>query len=401
MFLLSTPSFFVGIDWASRAHDLCLLSEHKPRTLHTEHSPAGFARILSWLRQSGALPEDTAIALERPDHPLVDMLLEHGYAVFSINPKQADRFRDRHSPSGAKDDRRDAFVLADALRTDLHKFTPCPSLSPEAIALRHASRRHAALQEDLGRLTNRLWQHLQDLAPQLLTLSSGAHDPFFWDLLLARFGSGSPRSLRPRVTRILAQHRIRRVSPDAALALLSLPPLPIPPARHAALVADILALLPILAATHQQLSTARLELRRLTTAAGDDARIIDSLPGADLLVTATILAEAGPLLASPDAALLRARSGTAPVTRRSGTSLAVSMRRACQPRLRDAFFDMARTAVVHDPWAKHLFRTMRARGLGYHRALRGVADRLVVCLVALLRNRCLYDPSKRANCFPA
>ena len=34
----------------------------------------------------------------------------------TLNPKQLDRFRDRFSPAGAKDDRRDARTLGDALR---------------------------------------------------------------------------------------------------------------------------------------------------------------------------------------------------------------------------------------------------------------------------------------------
>ena len=38
--------------------------------------------------------------------------MERGFTVHSINPKQLDRFRDRISPAGAKDDRRDARVLA-------------------------------------------------------------------------------------------------------------------------------------------------------------------------------------------------------------------------------------------------------------------------------------------------
>ena len=40
--------------------------------------------------------------------------MDRGFAVYSINPKQLDRFRDRFSPAGAKDDSRDARVLADA-----------------------------------------------------------------------------------------------------------------------------------------------------------------------------------------------------------------------------------------------------------------------------------------------
>ena len=47
--------------------------------------------------------------------------MERSFAVHSINPKQLDRSRDRHSPAGAKDDRRDARVLASALRNDHHR----------------------------------------------------------------------------------------------------------------------------------------------------------------------------------------------------------------------------------------------------------------------------------------
>ena len=42
--------------------------------------------------------------------------------VYSVNPKQLDRFRDRFCVSGAKDDRKDALVLASALRTDRRRF---------------------------------------------------------------------------------------------------------------------------------------------------------------------------------------------------------------------------------------------------------------------------------------
>ena len=58
------------------------------------------------------------VAIEVPHGPVVESLLAADFAVHSINPRQLDRFRDRFSPSGCKDDRRDAEVLADSLRTD-------------------------------------------------------------------------------------------------------------------------------------------------------------------------------------------------------------------------------------------------------------------------------------------
>ncbi len=52
-----------------------------------------------------------------PRGAVIDALFERGFAVFAINPKQLDRCRDRYTAAGAKDDRRDAWVLADVLRT--------------------------------------------------------------------------------------------------------------------------------------------------------------------------------------------------------------------------------------------------------------------------------------------
>ena len=40
--------------------------------------------------------------------------MERGFKVHAINPKQMDRFRDRFTLAGAKDDSRDAEVMASA-----------------------------------------------------------------------------------------------------------------------------------------------------------------------------------------------------------------------------------------------------------------------------------------------
>jgi hypothetical protein len=76
--------------------------------------------------------------------------------VFSINPKQLDRFRDRFSVAGAKDDRRDAFVLAHCLRTDGPLFRPLRTDDPRLVRLRELSRGEDALRGDLRRQSNQL-----------------------------------------------------------------------------------------------------------------------------------------------------------------------------------------------------------------------------------------------------
>ena len=123
--------------------------------MHTErrsasaasHSGLGMLEFCDFLQalthgEASAL----AVAIEVPHGPIVEALLEHNYAVFSINPKQLDRFRDRHTVAGAKDDRRDALVAADSLRTDQHCFRRVRPDHPDLIRLRELSR----TEENLG-----------------------------------------------------------------------------------------------------------------------------------------------------------------------------------------------------------------------------------------------------------
>ena len=63
-----------------------------------------------------------AVGIEVPHGPVVETLIDRGFVGHAINPKQLDRLRDRHSVAGAKDDRRDAYVVGDGVRTDRRLF---------------------------------------------------------------------------------------------------------------------------------------------------------------------------------------------------------------------------------------------------------------------------------------
>src|SRR5690554_336195 len=88
---------------------------------------------------------------------------------------------------------------------------------------------------------------------------------------------------------------------------------------------------------------------------------------------------------------LRRYAGPAPVTRRSGKGLVVMMRRGCNARLRNALYHMARVSVTCDPAARAYYASVRARGHRHGRALRSVADRWIRILMAMLRDRTLYN----------
>jgi hypothetical protein len=106
--------WFVGIDWGSQTHQVCVLDRdrHRVGERSVEHEGGALAECAAWLTHLAAGEvHRVAVAIEVPRGAIVELLVERGFHVFAINPKQLDRFRDRHTVAGAKDDRRDAFVL--------------------------------------------------------------------------------------------------------------------------------------------------------------------------------------------------------------------------------------------------------------------------------------------------
>jgi transposase len=213
--------------------------------------------------------------------------------------------------------------------------------------------------------------------------------------------------LRPNALRaLLAEHRVRRVTGEELHACLQAPPLPASPAAIAAAGEHIAVLLPRLRLTFEQRGRCERRLEKLldALAAEDrapgqplehrDVTILRSLPGVGRVVAATMLAEAWPALAARDYQMLRAHTGVAPVTRQSGKTRIVRMRRSCNGRLRDAVFHWASNSIRLDPHCRAHYDRLR-RDHGHARALRGVADRLLGILIAMLRAGTLYDANRR------
>ena len=119
-----TFTWFAAVDWGSEKHQGCVLDARGGIAGEREfsHSGAGLAELCDWILSIAGDANVVAVAVEVPHGPVVDALLDRGFAVHAINPKQLDRLRDRFSVAGAKDDRRDAYVSADGLRTDRHLF---------------------------------------------------------------------------------------------------------------------------------------------------------------------------------------------------------------------------------------------------------------------------------------
>ena len=412
----------VGIDWAMELHQVCVLdakgeviSEFKVR--HDGEAIAEFEARL--LEMAGGNAGAIAVAIETPRGAVIELLLDRGVDVFSINPKQLDRFRDRHTVSGAKDDRREAFVLADSLRTDRKLYRQLVLGDPALVELRELARAYEEITVDVLSLANRLRQQLHRYFAQFLELGAVHEESWLRELLeLAPTPESAARLRRTAVQALLRRHRIRRLDAAQVLKVLRRPPLPVAAGVTAAASAHVALLLPRLNVAAQQRSACYSMLEKLMLTLGRpgeasddaessepgpiqqhrDAAILLSLPGVGILTGATMLTEGSTALAARDYQSLRTQCGLAPVSHQTGKRRAsVSMRRACNPRLRNAVYHWARVSTQRDPRARSHYARLRAAGHSHGRALRGVADRLLAVAVAMLKSGSLYEPSLRID----
>jgi hypothetical protein len=402
---------YVGIDWGHDTHQVCVIDRSGKvlKECPMEHSAAELHKLADWLIEHvGGGQERIAVGIEVPHGVIVETLVERGLVVFSLNPKQLDRFRDRYTAAGAKDDRRDARVLADAVRTDRRAFRRVDLPAADLLTLREDSRLHDELQEQCLQASNRLRDQLLRYYPQLLKVGE-LDEAWMWELWkMAPTPAHAQRLPVGRVQAVLKRHRIRRISGAAVLEKLQGPAFSVGAGVVEAASRHIEVLLAQLALLHEQLrqceqrlQQAMARLVRPDSGAApphepSDAQILLSLPGVGNLVGATVLAEVGGPLRQCERSMLRPRCGTAPVTKRSGKSLAVHMRYACNPRLRDACHHWGTTAVQHDARAAAHYHRLRTRGCNHARAVRGVVDRLLDVLLAMVRDRTVYDPARYA-----
>ena len=240
-------SWFVGIDWAAQEHVVSLYdgAGNKIGQRKFSHGGTGLTDMIAWLlKASGGEPGEIHVGIETPHGPIVEALLERRFNVYSINPKQLDRFRDRFTVAGAKDDSRDADVLSDSLRTDMRAFRKLSIADPLIVELREWSRIDEELKVEHGRLTNRLKHQLWRYYPQMLELADDVGAKWFLDLFEAVPTPEKAANVREKtIARILKSHRIRRFDAAHVLAELRKPALAVAPGTIEAATAHIRSLI--------------------------------------------------------------------------------------------------------------------------------------------------------------
>jgi transposase len=148
-----------GVDWAKDDHAVCIVGAEGEviDRFMIRHDGAGLRSMVRRLLKAGV----EGIGIERSDGPIIEALLQTELTVFVIPPSQVKNLRSRYGSAGNKDDRFDAYVLADVVRTDRRRLRALVRDSAQTTALRSLVRARRDLVHHRVGLANQLRAHLQ------------------------------------------------------------------------------------------------------------------------------------------------------------------------------------------------------------------------------------------------
>jgi transposase len=312
---------FAGLDWAVHTHAVCVIDAAGAVLDRFEiaHDHDGLAELMRRLARWG---DRLRIAIERPSGLIVDALVEAGHQVFAIHPNAVKASRPRYRSHGGKSDASDAYLLADLLRTDGHRWA---ALAPQSDAIR-ALRALVRSRDDLvaARIAagNQLTSTLQAFWPGAAGVFADACSPIGL-AFLRRYPSprSAARLSAAQLERFChAQHYSGRRSGAELLARLRAAAQGLVGAQTEQAMAQVVR---SLVAVLKPIVTQIAELTRRIEGfmhSLPDGHILMSFPRAGQVCAAQILAELGDVRERfPSADRLAAEAGAVPVTYQSGT----------------------------------------------------------------------------------
>jgi transposase len=382
------PHIYVGIDWADDHHDVYITDDSaKPLDRFTvAHSYQGVDDLKSHLAKFEVKPREILVAIESHQGLLIYSLLEVGYQVYAINPKTVSRYRDRYRMSTSKSDPKDAMVLANILRTDLHLQKPWPTDMQDNASLKQLTRAHKSLVQHKVKIVNQMTIELKSYYPVILQIFSKVDQEITLAFLEHYPTLEKARSIT--LAELKGFFRSQRYTRPGKLLFifeaLQKPALSAPKELEEAYQLVILSYIPVLRSLLTQIGTLEDKIA-LAFKQNPDYKIFSSLPAGGV-TTARLSGEIGSDKGRyPSPGYLQTDAGTAPVTIRSGKSIVVGFRWQCNKHLRDAFQSLARESVTKCPWARDYFVKQMKLGHKASRAYRALANRWAAIVWKMLQ----------------
>lgn len=392
---------FSGVDWSWSEQAVCVVDGAGAvvERFTVRHSAAGLARMVTSLARHGVV----GVGIERGDGPVVAALLAAGLPVFVVTSRQVKGLRTRYGSAQNKDDRFDAYLLADVLRTDRHRLHPLTPEAGETLGLRMLVRARQDLVAARIAAHNQLRSHLLVVFPGAVGLFHQL-DGGIGLKFLTRFPTPAKArwlSEKRLASWLTAEHYTRPSTRTAEQLMAHLRQAPAGLEEGAAgAAAEVVTLQLVALLTNLRQRIADLDKHIAEAlAAHVDGPVFTSLPRSGTVRAATLLAEIGDSRGRyPSEEALAAAAGVSPSTRASGKRLHVVMfRHGCNRRLRQAVVDFADGSRAASPWAQAVYARARARGARHPHAIRILARAWIRVIWRCWTDQIAYDPAQHGG----
>lgn len=393
---------FVGLDWEEKTHSAYVLPTNGGQAQHAEvnHAPEAIAEWVGQLRRQFE-GRPVAVCLETSRGGLVYALMHCDFlTLFPINPKQLSDYRAALYPSGSKSDPKDAELLARFVRDHRDKLRAWRPDDVMTRKLRLMTEQRRKWVGDRVAQTNELLQRLKESYVLALELRGGDLHGESFLALLERFPSqrelqrASPKQLEkwlPKKRRKTDDPPAEELLRERTLAIRKALPLTTDHAvlEHARIA--VVHLVAMIRSLNRAIAEADAKIAELF-AEHPDAPIFGALPGAGKAMAPRLAAAYGTDRDKfPGAEDIQQLSGIAPVTRASGKTTVVQMRRACPKFLRQTFHEFALASAKYSAWAKAYVAMRRAAGHRYQEIIRGLAFKWQRIITRCWKDRKPYD----------
>jgi len=386
----------LGIDWADKKHDLCLLdtATGKKTRLVLPHTPQAINEYFTGLRAHYP-GQQIAVGLEQSRGPLLFALLQFDcLVIYPINPTTLAKYRQAFSPSRAKDDPTDAEYAAELLMKHSDRLKCWHPDDDQTRTLRYLVEHRRRLIGDRTRISNRMTSLLKCYFPQVLSWFPDLATVLVCDFLLRWPALERLRGVK-RTTLLnffRAHHSVRSDTLEKRLAAIKES---VPLTTDRAIINSSVLMITALAA---QMKTTIEAVRQFDTeieklcAAHPDFHLFQSLPGAGDVYASRLLAVMGTQRDRwTTAQELACLSGIAPVIERSGQSTWVRWRYFCPKFMRQSFHEYAGESVKHSFWARAYYEQQIAKGKNRQAAVRALAYKWIRIIWKCWQTRTSYN----------
>ncbi len=388
-------SVHVGIDWADRKHDVCIVPPDEG-VREFDVVPHQVRAIDDWVRSlHKRFGGPIAVAIELRSGPVISALQKYDFVViYPINPSTLAKYREAFTPSRAKDDPTDAELAVDLLLRHPERFEPLRPQSTDMRTLAILVEHRRQLVAERVRITNRLRVALKQYYPQALEWFEHIDTVLFCDFITRWPTLLQVKRARPNTLRTFFHaHRMRRegVLESRLVAIKKAMPL----------TDDEAVILPFRLKALVHIDQLQLILKSIkqfdvqideVASRHKDYNLFRALPGAGPSLTPRLMVAFGEQRERfASAAELQKYSGIAPVTERSGKKEWVHWRLQCPTFLRQTFVEWAGQTINKSYWAGEFYKQQRAKGCTYQAAVRALAFKWIRIVYRCWQTGIAYD----------